>query len=234
MTRSPATQVIIYNPQGPVVFPVPAGSYLITDDPTGRHIIRNGTFEASLIEWAKQFLVPGKTFLDIGAHAGTYTLAYAGLVPHVHAFEPCKSTYYKLCATIALNGLTNVTAHQRAATSPSHHNCTLTLVHESPDGGGNYLGASGTKNTEDVVGLSIDTLNLSGVGFVKIDVEGHELQVLQGMCNTIINNEITCVMFECNDKMNALPEITQYVASKFGYKVVPISGTNNMFLATKG
>ena len=47
-----------------------------------------GLFECGLIDWCRQFGASDKTFLDIGAHSGTYALSLAGVFDRVYAFEP--------------------------------------------------------------------------------------------------------------------------------------------------
>ena len=67
-----------------------------------------GLFENNLIEWCKQFCKKDATFLDIGAHTGSYAITLAPYSGKVVAFEPQKMTYYALCGGVALSGATNI------------------------------------------------------------------------------------------------------------------------------
>ena len=67
-----------------------------------------GLFENNLIEWCKQFCKKDATFLDIGAHTGSYAITLAPYSGKVVAFEPQKMTYYALCGGVALSSATNV------------------------------------------------------------------------------------------------------------------------------
>ena len=52
---------------------------------------------------------------------------------------------------------------------------------------------------KEVSTRTIDSYNLSNIGFIKIDVEGHELEVLQGALKTIILNDYPPILFEIWD-----------------------------------
>ena len=73
----------------------------------------------------------------------------------------------------------------------------------------------------DIIGINIeckklDDLNLSNIGYIKIDVEGHELQTLLGLENTIRTN-MPNIMIEIHDS-----SATKYIVFDFiermGYK----------------
>lgn len=151
-------------------------------------VIWPGDFpEAALISWAKQLLDPNKEFVDIGAHVGTYALTYAPICTKVHAFEPQRMTYYRLCTGIVMNRLTNVYAHNVALTKPGILSTELKII--STDGGGSSivnLPSNRTPlDTETVECRTLDSYKLTNVGLIKIDVEGSELDVLRGGVETI-------------------------------------------------
>ena len=131
------------------------------------------------------FLAPGnRTALDVGANLGTYTEALIRLCPHVIAIEPNPRWAAELAsmfkeARVLQGAASNVTgrAALRVPTSlPLGGMATI-----EPD---NVL--SGQKVEEIAVDtFTIDSLNLTDVGFIKIDVEGHEDAVLEGAAETI-------------------------------------------------
>ena len=128
-----------------------------------------------------------EVFLDVGANLGLYTCVVASqrLVPRTVAFEPDRENFARLTNNIALNGLEGrVEAHQAAAGAkagtailhPSaRDNRGQSSIAEQPPG---Y--AEGTSYEVAVVTLDeVVTLANSRIA-VKMDVEGHESEVLAG------------------------------------------------------
>ncbi len=149
-------------------------------------------------------LRPGDAAADIGSHKGAYVywLRHAvGSGGKVFAFEPQASLAAYLESACAAMCWSNVWVNGCAL---SDHEGTATL---HVPGTGTSPGASlrkpGPEST--VAGRSqlcrVDTLDHvlsgeTGLKFMKIDVEGHELQVLRGAQETIARNA-PVILFEC-------------------------------------
>ena len=192
---------------------------------------KHGLFENRLMEWCKQFCRKDKVFLDIGAHTGTYSISFAPHCKEVHAFEPQRMTYYGLCGGIALSHQTNVYAHNYGLGSPEQLGKQLLKI-VSNDGGGSSLHHTAEEKilkTEDIEIRMLDSLGLRDVGFIKMDVEDNELFVLQGGKETIKGSGCPPIIFESNQENK---ELFSYIIDEFGYNIIPISGSPNMFLAT--
>jgi len=194
---------------------------------------RRGLFESALIQWCKQFCRPDRVFLDIGAHTGTYALSLAPHCQQVHAFEPQRSTFYALCGSIALSNLTNnIIAHNVGLGSDSQVG-TKTLHIVSNDGGGSSIWEqSGLPilREEEIEIQTLDSMNLSNVGFIKMDVEDNELDVLRGAQQTFRVCGYPSFLFESNRENRPLFD---YIENTMNYQIIPISGCANMFLSTK-
>lgn len=188
--------------------------------------------EAPLIEWAKEFLRPEVTFVDIGAHVGTYALSYAPLCKAVYAFEPQRLTFCRLCAGISLNRLTNVYP-KNVALADSSRSAELKII--STDGGGSSI-KNLTSNinpigTEIVECRTLDSYALESVGFIKIDVEGAELEVLKGATNTIQAYKPKILMEVWDDDSYAAhrKELSVYLEG-IGYKHTVVAGFSYMWV----
>ena len=192
--------------------------------------IANGLYENPLIEWVKQFCRTDKNVLDIGAHTGTYAISLADYCQQVYAFEPQRMTYYALCGGVALSNRTNITCLNIALGSPNQIGSgQLKIV--SPDGGGSTLLAPSTSvlRQETVTIQTLDQQNLNSIGFIKIDVEGNELAVIEGGLETLKRSNYPPIIFELNDidQPNPIKLLEQ-----IGYHVQTINNYNNMRLAT--
>lgn len=190
----------------------------------------HGLFESHLIDWCKQFCRKDKVFLDIGAHSGTYTISLSAYCKHVYSFEPQKMTYYSLCGSVALSGKDNVTCYQYGLGSPEQiGQQTLKIV--SNDGGGSSLHSTvGILREETIVVKTLDDFDIHDVGFIKMDVEENELQVLKGALKTLEISDYPTILFECNCDNQELFDFIKEI----GYSgIIPVSGCNNMFLTQK-
>jgi FkbM family methyltransferase len=191
-----------------------------------------GLFESGLIEWCKQFCSKDKILLDIGAHTGTYALSLADHVKHVHAFEPQKMTYYSLCGGVSLSNMTNITCHNFGLGSQDQEGM-LTLHIVSNDGGGSSISpdTDNILDSEEIQVKTLDSLQLKDIGFIKMDVENNEEFVINGGLETLKNSNYPPIMFECNDR-EAYSSLFSLL-EKLTYKIVPLTGAQNMFLASQ-
>lgn len=199
------------------------------------YYVKHGLFESALIEWCKQFCnaIDGQV-LDIGAHTGTYALSLAPFAKKVYAFEPQRMTYYALCGGVALSGLHNVECcNYGLGSEVQMGNQTLNIV--SLDGGGSTLQKTPSNqkiiSTEIIEIRRLDDVSIQEpISFIKIDVEGNELDVLRGAVETLRRHNYPKILFESNYENI---ELFDFVRNILGYTIVNISGVSNMFLATR-
>jgi FkbM family methyltransferase len=154
-----------------------------------RRQILGGVFQTDEPEFnlLPEWIRPGDTVIDVGANIGHYSCRMAVLAGprgRVIAFEPIPHTFELLAANVALLPTANVTLVNAAASD-----ATAVVGMDLPvfdSGLRNYYRAAITPSQGAaayyVTALSIDALGLSQpVSLVKIDAEGHELAVLNGM-----------------------------------------------------
>jgi FkbM family methyltransferase len=105
----------------------------------------------------------------------------------VYAFEVQRMLYYALCGSIALNDLENLYIHNWALGA-----AVGTLKAGIPDYGApqdfgmfSLVNQDDPQASEDVPATTIDSLALPRLDFLKIDVEGMEIDVLKGAHETI-------------------------------------------------
>lgn len=210
---------------------------------TGKWIAEKGVPEKALIEWAcNELMDPNKWFVDIGAHVGTYTLPFARKAAGVHAFECSPRTYNFLCANIALHELDYHVKTYNLALGNEKGNVSYYI--RSQDGGGNgclRFDKDTDKPYVQVPMVRLDDCHLNNIGLIKIDVEGLEKQVLEGATETLQRNGYPKILFEswaewrAREGMPAADLRRDLFAciESIGYKVVPIIGNDEMFLAEK-
>jgi len=210
-----------------------------------------GLPEIDLITFVRaQLSNPTKNFVDIGAHIGSYTFELASAFKHVYSFEPAKEAYNYLCSNITLKGLTPKTTTHNVALG-SCKKKELFCVREI-DGGTSGLPLA-EENGEVIVGdnldsylvnvETLDSFKLTNIGFIKIDVEGYEMDVLRGATQTLIKNNYPSILFECNYMLGCHPNNVKsslksaqqklfVFLADLGYSLSKIKGTE-MYVARR-
>ena len=99
----------------------------------------------------------------------------------------------------------------------------------SPDGGGSslHVGWQQVLSKEKIEIRTLDSFNIDNIGFIKMDVEENELAVLQGAQETLRRSGYPTILFESNQEN---PPLFSYITG-LGYRIIPIQGQVNMFLA---
>ena len=159
----------------------------LSDHAIGLPILRD-EFEQSELAFARTMVKPGDHVLDIGAHIGFFAIRLAALVGPsgtVTAFEPFEENAELLERSVRENRFGDRLRLERAAVSRAPGMAQLTFATETLNSGGAFLVTTRTPPqghaTRAVRVVSIDTLTLPRpVSFVKMDVEGAELLVLDG------------------------------------------------------
>lgn len=148
-----------------------------------------------------RLLVRGSTFVDVGAHIGLLTLAGAravGASGKVLAIEPVPLCFGLLQRSLTINGLAERVEGKCQAVGAHHARCKFfvrdVLGHSSLTRG--ELAAGGDEIEVSVTPL--DELVRPGqrVDLIKIDVEGAELAVLEGMTRIIAENPDLSIIAE--------------------------------------
>jgi FkbM family methyltransferase len=177
------------------------------------HLCLNGYWEIWITMVMAQTVKVGWYCIDIGANHGYYTLIMADAVGpsgRVLALEPNPPLVNLLNKTLSVNGLQDRTeVLQKAISNTSGESVKLVI----PQGRG--LNGSICANTVlesdrvfEVETITTDDLTKGWprVDFIKIDAEGAELQIWQGLTATIHNNQNITIILEFNCGRYANPK----------------------------
>ncbi len=195
---------------------LPPGVPALTSDST----LANYWFDTEQREQrlVRQFVRPGMTFFDVGAHIGRYTRLFsvaAGPTGRVFAFEPTPTTATKLARAIREEKMDNVELVRAAVSDKSG----TAVMHLFPEEYSTWNGL-GVPRMEDpknpakfvpiasevpVPALRLDEFckdrGIDHIDYFKLDVEGVEYKALLGLENLLKRQAIGALQFEVSKKM---------------------------------
>jgi FkbM family methyltransferase len=187
--------------------PLEKGLWMIVDirGHLDRKIYRRGAFEVPVSEVFKKLVKAGHVVFDIGAHIGYYTLiaaAHVGETGQVHSFEPVPDLFDALVRNVRLNCLP--TAHvSRAAAWKERASIAFFMAKRFHGAVSSVVKTELCEDTPvSIEAISLDDyvreMKIERLDVVKLDVEGAELFVLQGLERSLANGapEVICEMGE--------------------------------------
>jgi FkbM family methyltransferase len=203
------------------------------------HINIFGTYETDEIDILEKFIQKKirkpKIALDIGANIGNHSVRlFSSLFKKVHCFEP-HNEIFKLLAinthkhnNISIHpfGLSNKQKKIILASDKSNMGATHIMVKKKKGGvaklnGGWYRSRGIVKKLDQISNIFKDKIDL-----IKIDVEGHELKVLQGGIKIIKKNSPIIIFEESQIKNNCSSDTIDFL-KKINYKFYVIKENFN-------
>jgi len=197
-------------------------------------------------DWVDTTIRPGDHVWDVGANIGAYTL-YACLRDKVTvtAFEPVAGTFAILARNVAVNGLEARVAPLCMALSNADGLVPIYLASTEPGAAMHALSAPETvRGTFEAEGRQtilamrgddiVARLGVPKPDHIKIDVDGHELRVLEGLEATLASVRTLWVeMVAAADASGENARIDAFLSAR-GFEVRPLStgrtGRNRMYV----
>lgn len=179
----------------------------------GRSLEIYGEFSEGEVELFREAIEPGQLVLDIGANVGAHTLFFAktlGPQGIVIAFEPQRLSFQTLCANMAINGIANAFCYYNAV-GEDIRDIRVPLLDPNLEQNFGGLSLRDQEQGEPVEQISIDCLNLARCHFMKIDVEGMEIQVIKGARKTI--ERFRPLIYVENDRKEFSDDLVRLIAS---------------------
>ncbi len=170
-----------------------------------------------------------EVFVDVGAHIGAYAIPIAKKARKVIAFEPNKYSFELLTRNILLNHLTNIAAYNVAVSKKSGSllfsygsEPVYSRIIDSDQSSGitvleNVKQPNNNNNTYVVNTIDLDSelLKEDRIDWIKIDVEGHELDVLEGAMQIIQMYKPKIII----ELMSGNLQKMKTMAHSFGYSI---------------
>lgn len=193
----------------------PAFMYYKGDNIIGASLKFYGEYTENEIHLLNTLMQPGFVVYDIGANIGYHTIGLAQKAKHVYAFEPNNKNYKLLVHNTFHNK--NVTTLNVAV---GREICIAEISDFEFGSVGNYgecmIVEEGQSCEMTYIDHLVKTNKILPPNVVKIDVEGHEWQVIQGMSQTIKDN-LPIIFYE-HLHGDDLPKVHEFL-EQLGYEI---------------
>jgi FkbM family methyltransferase len=179
---------------------------------------RGELFEKFVVTFVKHFINPNKNIIDLGANIGTHSIIYSNYTNGtVYSFEPQKTVFDILNKNVELNNCKNIVTYNFGG-SNINKNFFMNACYENKDNQGAFKIDETLDSTNglEIECRIIDELNIENIGYIKIDVEGHEYEALLGI-KKILSRDHPTIMIEIH---NSCPtkNLTFKLLEELGYK----------------
>jgi FkbM family methyltransferase len=187
--------------------------------------------EPELVDWIERNFTENCVFYDVGANIGAYSFVAAACFEkkiNIFAFEPNYINFSKLCENIVLNKYSKCIIPLQVALSLESGVKVFNYNNLEPGGALHSLGlpVDDKGNEYDPVfeqrllSYSCDDIvakfNMPDPDFVKIDVDGIELDILKGASEVLGRKNVKSIFIEINAESVNKDEINRFLSSK-GY-----------------
>src|SRR5215468_2239346 len=178
--------------------------YTINDTYIGRALDKYGEISRDEVLFLQQLTRPGMTVLEVARisvssrcrSVGSFTPAAGSLL-----FEPQRIMYQMLCGNLALNAIDNVIG-----------SIAVPSVDYSKPGNFGAVSLARSSQGETVPLVTIDSLALPSCHLIKIDVEGMEIDVLEGAKNTL--QQFRPLLYVENDQPEKSPPLIAHLLAQ--------------------
>lgn len=205
----------------------------VKDDPgvSGR-ICRNGDFEPHIKEVIARVVKKGDIAVDIGAQIGFFTLLLAreaGPNGRVYGFEPDPGNFALLRKNVIANAYSNVKLEEKACADKTGKG--RLYLSKNDKGDGRIYDNTGRCRSLEIETVALDdyfATREERLDFVKIDAQGAEKRILQGMTKLLSGNRGLKMVIEFQPELmrnfghNEPAEFLRLL-SDYGFNVIDLS-----------
>lgn len=167
--------------------------YLEPDDTAFTPHWMEGYWESWITKWFSEQLTDHDMFIDVGANVGYYTYMAASTGIDTISVEPNPEVYKLLISANGINGFRGSLSFRNIALSNKSGTVSL-YVPQGHSGAGTMAGEIEGAGQVEVKCDTLDSLGISPRGrdiLIKIDAEGAEPLIWEGMKNTLKSNNVT-------------------------------------------
>jgi FkbM family methyltransferase len=206
----------------------------IHDPGVSRQLLRYGDFEHHITEIVTRVVKEGDVAVDVGAQIGFFTLLLAkkvGPKGKVFGFEPDPDNFDLLKKNLTINAYNNVTLEQKACADQTGRGRLYLSKNDKGDGRiYDNLKGYGSLEIETITLDDYFAVHQANIDFIKIDAQGAEKRILQGMTKLLSGNKELKMVIEFQPELmrnlgsNEPAEFLRLL-SDYGFRIVDLNNS---------
>ncbi|WP_181321649.1 FkbM family methyltransferase [Pseudomonas protegens] len=205
---------------------------VIKGDLIGRKILKHGAYDKTGLCFIDRLLpeLGSPVCIDIGANIGNHVLVISRHAGNVFAFEPQPDVYKVLVKNLNDNEINNVRALPFGLSNWAG-TARMSVVDSTNTGATSFVTQTNSVSSIEAElrhgDEEVKRLGISKVDFIKIDVEGLEPLVIEGLKNTItLSKPIIMIEWNSNATKDGFREKTLFTNLFAGYSVFSITSSH--------
>ncbi len=189
-------------------------------------LLQDRIWEKKLNNILNNYIKDDWVVVDVGAYIGSHTLTMSGLAKQVYSFEPQPLIYQCLSNTLKKKEIDNVVLFNLAASNKKGES----RIYTNNDGMSSLQGIRDAKfNMNLPCDLNkLDNIIDQKIHLIKIDVEGHEWEVIDGATKLIKTHKPIIILETFRNKKNKANLLK--FCEEFNYNMSPINCENFLLL----
>lgn len=181
------------------------------NDYIDRYVYFFGAYEREELALLEKYIKG--TVIDIGANTGHHSLYFSRFADRVYSFEPYKKVFDVLNKRLTDNKVANVQAFNFGLGNKDEFldfyapfNNNEGVGSFIPDGRKTKVGTLEIKRGDSFLSANVK----EKIGFIKIDVEGFEIEVLEGLSDTISKHRPVLFVEMSPESQKRIPKLENY------------------------
>lgn len=202
----------------------------LKSDLISQHILCTGFYELNLSKLVQRIAQEGGNMLDIGANIGYFSTLFASqkATNKVYAFEPSPRNIAFLNKNVHKNSLKNIEVIPYAVANKN--GTTYFEIGPAEQTGWGGIAGIQSSTTQEVKVMTLDSFledkNII-IDLLKIDIEGHDLEAIEGAIHSILTKKIKRIVFEYYSEKNVMDEeIIKQILSNPDFKISELENGN--------
>ena len=202
-----------------------------TKENLGLELLINGVYENDIVHFLQKQIKDGNTYFDIGANIGSIGLPVVKIKPRVHyfGFEASPKVFEYLEKNFKDNHILHFELYNKLVHKDDEQSMKF---YQSDLFGKSSLAPTYTSDYVMVASISLDSFcrqkNIDHIDWMKVDVQGFEIYVFEGMKELLTNKRVKNILFEFEPWAEEQAQVRIGIAKDFiesmGYGLYTLNG----------